>query len=187
MKTDVDLSTFRIGVVGAGSWGTALANLLAMKGFKIDLWIYEEEIKKQIESERENQVFLPGITLSPNLFPSNDMAQVVADKDVLLIVVPSHVMRQTAEQLRSHIAPGTVIVTASKGIENKTHLTMTGVLREVLPEIDVNAFAVLSGPSFAKEVARQVATVVTIASRQQQVGELLQKIFVTPFFSGLHQ
>ena len=143
MNADRDHSTMRIGVVGAGSWGTALANLLAVKGFKIDLWVYETEIKKQIESKRENEVFLPGVSLSPNLNPSNDMAHVVTDKDVVLIVVPSHVMRQTAEQLRRHIAPGTIIVTASKGIENKTHLTMTGVLREVLPEIEANAFALL--------------------------------------------
>jgi glycerol-3-phosphate dehydrogenase (NAD(P)+) len=182
MKRDGDISAMKIGVVGAGSWGTALANLLACKGFKIDFWVYEPEIKEEIARDRENKVFLPGIRLSSNLHPSNDLVRVVTDKEVVLIVVPSHVMRQTAEQLQNRLAPGTVVVTASKGIENKTHLTMTGVLGEVLPEIDENAFAVLSGPSFAKEVACQVATVVTIASRQKRVAEMLQKVFVTPFF-----
>jgi len=182
MKQDGDISAMKIGVVGAGSWGTALANLLACKGFKIDFWVYEPEIKEEIARDHENKVFLPGITLSSNLHPSNDLVRVVTDKEVVLIVVPSHVMRQTAEQLHNHLAPGTVMVTASKGIENKTHLTMTGVLGEVLPEIDENAFAVLSGPSFAKEVACQVATVVTIAARQKRVAEMLQKVFVTPFF-----
>ena len=182
MNTNIDLNTYKIGVVGAGSWGTALANLLASKGFGIDHWVYEPEVKDQMEKDRENKVFLPGFALSSNLYPSNDIVKVVSGKDVVLIVVPSHVMRQTAAQLKGHIAPNTIIVTASKGIENKTHLTMTGVLRDVLPEIDENACAVLSGPSFAQEVASQVATVVTIASKRKQVGEMLQKIFATPFF-----
>jgi glycerol-3-phosphate dehydrogenase (NAD(P)+) len=182
MDIERDIRRMKIGVVGAGSWGTALANLLASKGFEIDHWVYEPEVKDQMERDRENKVFLPGIALSSNLHPSNDMDKVVSGKDVILIVVPSHVMRQTAAQLKGSVAPGTVIVTASKGIENKTHLTMTGVLRDVLPDIDEDSCAVLSGPSFAKEVANQVATVVTIASQRKRVGELLQKIFVTPYF-----
>ena len=182
MNVEKDPGTIKIGVVGAGSWGTALANLLATKGHAVDLWVYEPEIKEQIANERQNKIFLPGITLSSNLTPSNHMVEVVSAKEVLLVVVPSHVMRETASQLQGRIAPGTIVVTASKGIENQTHLTMTGVLRDVLPDVDDNAFAVLSGPSFAKEVANQVATVVTIAAKNQDVGERIQKIFVTPYF-----
>ena len=94
-----EIKALRIGVVGAGSWGTALANLLALKGYNIDLWVYEEEVKTRIEQTGENSLFLPGIRLSPNLHPSNDIAAVTAGKDVVVVVVPSHVMRQTAEQM----------------------------------------------------------------------------------------
>ena len=87
---------YRIGVVGAGSWGTALANLLATKGFRLDLWVYEEEVLEQIRGLHENQVFLPGVRLSSNIVPTGEMATVVGDKDLVLIGVPSHVMRQTA-------------------------------------------------------------------------------------------
>ena len=130
------MHNFKIGVVGAGSWGTALANLLASKGFAIDLWVFEKEVINQIVEFGENQYFLPGIKLSSNLKPHHDLAEVVSGKDLLLVVVPSHVMRQTTLVMTSHVSKEAIIATASKGIENKTHLTMTGVLQETLPQID---------------------------------------------------
>ena len=182
MKNRIDVSSVKIGVVGAGSWGTALADLLGLKGFKLDLWVFEDEVKEQIEAYRENKVFLPGFSLSPNISPSNDITQVVSKKDLVLIVVPSHVMRETAQKVRGHISPGTIVVSASKGIENKTHLTMSGVLKETLPEIAENFFAVLSGPSFAREVANKIPTVIAVASKDQKVAGYIQHIFVTPYF-----
>jgi glycerol-3-phosphate dehydrogenase (NAD(P)+) len=176
------INALRIGVVGAGSWGTALANLLALKGYTIDWWVYEEEVKTQIEQERENSLFLPGIRLSPNLHPSNNIAAVTADKDLIVVVVPSHVMRQTAEQMAARIRSGAIVVSASKGIENQTHLTMTGVLREALPKISEDRLAVLSGPSFAKEVARMHPTAVTVASRDPAVAAIVQHAFAVPYF-----
>lgn len=182
MKNVKKISDLKIGVVGAGSWGTALANLLATKGFQIDLWVFEKEVKEQIESTKENKVFLPGFSLSPNLLPSNDLHRVVNGKDIVLIVVPSHVMRETAKSLSNHLSSGTIIASASKGIENKTHLTMSGVLKDVLTKVPEESLAVLSGPSFAREVAKQFPTVVTVASKDPDVAELLQHVFVTPFF-----
>ena len=88
MNIQVDVNKIKIGVVGAGSWGTALANLLGLKGFKIDLWVFEKEVKEQIESSRENKVFLPGVSLSRNIFPSNDLSCVVNGKNLVLVVVP---------------------------------------------------------------------------------------------------
>ena len=76
---------YNIGVVGAGSWGTALMQLLALKGYTVDLWVFEEEIKKQIQEKRENRIFLPGVSLSPNIIPSNDIAGVVTGKDMVVI------------------------------------------------------------------------------------------------------
>ncbi len=176
------VDTTRIGVIGAGSWGTALANLLASKGWPIDLWVFEPEVRDHIRDFRENRVFLPGFILSENLFPSNDLAKVVSDKDLLLIVVPSHLMRPTALKMAHAVSKETIIVCASKGIENKTHLTMSGVFAETIPHIPESRFAALSGPSFAKEVARQFPTVVTVASKDQDVAEQIQQVFATPCF-----
>jgi len=181
-KKNLDIKRLKIGVVGAGSWGTALADLLGSKGFKVDFWVYEKEVKEQILEQRENKIFLPGFSLSPNLIPSNDIAQVVSGKDLVLIVVPSHVMRETTRQVTDHVSKDTIIVSASKGIENKTHLTMSGVLKETLPEISKNLFAVLSGPSFAKEVVKKVPTVVTVASSHSETAGFVQHVFATPFF-----
>ncbi|MBC8393723.1 MAG: glycerol-3-phosphate dehydrogenase, partial [Deltaproteobacteria bacterium] len=94
-----DVKEAKIGIVGAGSWGTVIANLLGMKGYRIDLWALEEKVKDQIEMDRENKVFLPGFSLSTNIFPSTDIARVVSNKDLVVIVVPSHVMRETVHRL----------------------------------------------------------------------------------------
>lgn len=178
----VDVSNAKIGVVGAGSWGTALADLLGLKGFKVDLWVFEKEVKEQIESYRENKVFLPGISLSPNVSPSNDIAEVAAGKDLLLVVVPSHIMRDMAKKIYKNISKETIIVSASKGIENKTHLTMSGVLREILQETPEEKIAVLSGPSFAREVVQKIPTVVAAASKDDNAARYVQHVFVTPYF-----
>lgn len=172
----------KIGVVGAGSWGTALANLLAQKGFPVDLWVFEKEVEEQIRDRRENDVFLPGICLSDNLAPSNDIARVVSDKDFLITVVPSHLVRTVAGEMAPHVSPDTVVVSASKGIENQTHLTMTQVLREMMPALAPDNITVLSGPSFAREVATNVPTAVTVAGRDPEAAMRVQHIFATPYF-----
>jgi len=178
----IDMDQIKIGVVGAGSWGTALANLMASKGFAIDLWVFEKEVKSQIMDSGENQFFLPDVKLSSHLTPHNDLAEVVSGKDLLLVVVPSHVMRETTLQMASHVSKGAIIASASKGIENTTHLTMTGVLRETLPQIPAEHLAVISGPSFAREVAQNLPTVVTAASKNIEIAALVQQVLVTPHF-----
>ncbi len=178
----MDVDSAKIGVVGAGSWGTALASLLGMKGYDVKLWVYERQVKECIAETHENKLFLPGTALSENIDPSNDLAGVVSDKDLVLVVVPSHVMRETAENFFKYLSDRSIIVSASKGIENKTHLTMTGVLKDVLPGTFKNRLAVLSGPSFGKEVAKKVPTVVTAASADPEVAVFVQNVFVTPFF-----
>ena len=179
---DKTIDSLTIGVVGAGSWGTALANHLALKGYVIDLWVYEKEVKEQIENERRNHVFLPDAELSENIIPTNDIRTAVEGKDLVLIVVPSHVMRETAEMMKPHIAPEAILVSASKGIENKSHLTMLGVLKDVLPSVSEDNMVVLSGPSFAKEVAQQKPTVVAVASTSSHSAKLVQHVFASPEF-----
>jgi glycerol-3-phosphate dehydrogenase (NAD(P)+) len=177
-----NLESLQIGVVGAGSWGTALANLLAMKGYAIDLWVFEEEVISQIKEKRENEFFLPGIQLSPNIVPTGDIQSVATGKDLLLVVTPSHVMREATQKIHGLINEDTIVVTASKGIENNTHLTMTGVLNQTLPDVSERHLAVLSGPSFAREVAQKFPTAVTTAAKDLSVAGFVQQVFATPHF-----
>ncbi|NOX34240.1 MAG: NAD(P)-dependent glycerol-3-phosphate dehydrogenase [Deltaproteobacteria bacterium] len=178
----MDIAKTRIGVVGAGAWGTALAKLLADKGFVIDHWVFEKEVKDQIQTDRENKVFLPDIKLPDNIIPTNDLETSVKEKDLVLVVVPSHCMRDVAGRIKDFISTGTIVVTASKGIENKTHMTMTQILAEKIDFLPDENFAVLSGPSFAREVANKVPTVVAAASTSREVAEYVQKIFSCPTF-----
>ncbi|MFZ5570057.1 MAG: NAD(P)H-dependent glycerol-3-phosphate dehydrogenase [Thermodesulfobacteriota bacterium] len=172
----------KIGVIGAGSWGTALADLLARKGLNTTLWVYEPEVHAQIEAERENGVFLPGVKLSENLRSSSDLTCVASGKDLLVMVVPSHLVRDISGSMAGEVSPETLIVSASKGIENKTHLTMSAVLRETLAHVPARQITVLSGPSFAKEVARKVPTLVTVAGEDLETAGRIQHIFATAYF-----
>jgi glycerol-3-phosphate dehydrogenase (NAD(P)+) len=170
-----------VAVVGGGSWGTTLADLLAGKGHAVDLWVCEPELVEHINSRRENPLYLPGVALSANLTASGDLGRVVAGKDLVVVVVPSHVMRETSSAMARALGPRACVVSASKGIENRTHLTMTGVLSETLGFAH-ERLAVISGPSFAVEVARRLPTVVTAASRSRELAERVQRTFATPTF-----
>ncbi|MCU0539333.1 MAG: NAD(P)-dependent glycerol-3-phosphate dehydrogenase [Desulfobacterales bacterium] len=171
----------RVAVVGGGSWGTTLANLLAEKGLRVELWVFEPEVAEQIRTLRENRLFLPGVALAPNLNATTNLPQAVADKELVVVVVPSHVLRATTAAMAGALGPSAFVVSASKGIENRTYLTMTGVLRETLGLSDLR-LGVLSGPSFAAEVARRMPTTVTVASRNPELARQVQAIFATPFF-----
>jgi len=182
MSIKMDTAKIRLGVVGGGAWGTALAKLLADKGFDLDLWVFEPEVREQIEKNRENKIFLPDVILPQNIIVSNDLEIVVSKKNLVLVVVPSHCMRDIAAQMKNFISPGTIIVSASKGIENKTHMTMTQILAEQIDFLPKENFAVLSGPSFAREVANKMPTVVAAASTSRAVAEYVQNIFSCPTF-----
>lgn len=178
----LDVNAFKIGVVGAGSWGTALADLLAVKGFTIDHWVYEKEVKEQMAAERENKVFLPGHHLSENLVPSNRFEAVISDKDLVLVVTPSHVLRTIMSKGEGLLSDKTIVVSATKGIENRTHLTMSGVLKNVLPGLGDDRLAVITGPSFAKEVALRAPTAITVASKNNETARMVQTVFATSDF-----
>lgn len=172
----------RIGVIGAGSWGTTLADLLARKGYEVCLWGYETELVERMRTTRINDLYLPQIELAANLHFTSQMTQAVTGQQLLLLVPPSQVMRQVVTQALPHIAPGTLLVSASKGIENETLLPMSEVLLQLLPVELAQGLAFLSGPTFAREVAQGMPTAVVVASAQPQVTALVQQVFNTESF-----
>jgi len=172
----------RICVIGAGSWGTALANLLAGKGLDIDLWVREHDVFNQIAEDHMNHTFLPGVHLSSNLTPVKTFEAALAEKEMALIVVPSHVMREVLNGIKPYLDPSVLLMIATKGIENETLMIMSQVAESVLPKEFLNNFSCLSGPSFAKEVGIKIPTAVTIASNDGVCLERLQRLFTREFF-----
>lgn len=174
--------TDKIAVIGAGAWGTTLAGLLAGKGLDTALWAYEEDLAARMKSSRVNDVYLPEYVLPQGLKVTSDIAEAVAGRDVILMVAPSHASRAVLEKLLPHTSPDAVFVSASKGIENDTLMTMDEVLQDVLPKPFHTRLAVLSGPSFAKEVCKRMPTAVSVASRNPDVSRLIQAVFNTDYF-----
>jgi glycerol-3-phosphate dehydrogenase (NAD(P)+) len=171
----------RVGVIGAGSWGTSLANLLAKEGYPVTLWVYESDLAGRISQTAENDLYLPGVKLSPNLTATHDLEMAVADKRLLLFVPPSQVLRQVFSQAWPRIADEALLVFASKGVENNTLLTMS----EVVDQIATGALqrsAFLSGPSFAREVAEEMPTAVAVAAENPDVADQVQDVFSTSYF-----
>ncbi len=169
----------KIAVIGAGSWGTALALLLARKGISVHLWGHRHEHVEQLRTTRENRAYLPGFLFPEQITVTADIKQAVADAPMVLMVVPSHVFRSVFVQLKFFLAPDTVIVSATKGIENDSLMTMTQVMTE---EHSHGLYAVLSGPSFAREVAEEKPTAVTVAAREITIAAQVQDAFFTEVF-----
>ena len=168
-----------VAVLGAGSWGTTLANLLAHKDVPIRLWAYEPEVVESINTRHVNELYLPDSPLHAGITALGDAAEVVAGVEAVVAVTPSHAARSVVEPLRDAIAPGTPVVLATKGIETDTLQLMHEVFRECLPEARL---AVLSGPSFAKEVYQEQPTAVVAASEDQATAEEVQALFSTDRF-----
>ncbi len=171
-----------LAVIGAGSWGTTLANLLAEKGFPVTLWVYETDLAERMQQTAVNDIYLPGFKLSENLCFTSDLHQAVANKQLLLFVSPSQVTRQVLQQAVAWIDPEALLVCASKGIENNSLLLMSQVFEALLPASFHSQLAFLSGPSFAKEVIQGMPTAVVAAARDLRVAEQVQKIFSTDNF-----
>lgn len=171
-----------IGVIGAGSWGTTLADLLAKKGHRVTLWAYEAELVTEMKTSGENSLYLPGIKLAGQLTYTGSLVQAVAGKQLLLFVVPSQALRSVLRETIAHIAQETVIVSASKGIEVETLKLVSQIYGELLPEELYRRFAVLSGPSFAREVAMEMPTAVVAAAADPEVARAVQDVFNCDYF-----
>lgn len=167
-----------ISVIGGGSWGTTLANLLAEKGFDVSLWIREQEIVDEMLRTGMNGIYMPGIPLSPNIRPTNDLETALRDSKYVINAVPTQFCRSVFKEAQRFINKDAVIVSVSKGIEHDTLLTCSAILKEITGK----RVAVLSGPSFAEEVIKKIPTAVTIASEDREVSLMLQELFYTEYF-----
>jgi glycerol-3-phosphate dehydrogenase (NAD(P)+) len=171
-----------IAVIGAGSWGTALAKVLADKGHAVSLWGRAGDQTDLLQKERENKRYLPGAKLPPSLTATGDMAAALHGKPFVVSVVPSHVVRQVMAQAGKLMSSDTVVISASKGIENDSLQTMDEVLKDALPGRLGTRLAFLSGPSFAKEVGVGLPTAVVMASRDRRVAEDAAALFQSERF-----
>ena len=164
-------------ILGAGSWGTALAVHLARLGRDVRLWARNAELAASLETTRENAVYLPGVSLPATLHATSDLREAATDSAMVVFVSPSSSIRGLAEAVRPHLDPDAVLVTAAKGVEQDTRLTMSAVLDDVLGHHHRARVAALSGPSFAREVGNGVPTAVTAAARDVAIAEAVQQTF----------
>jgi glycerol-3-phosphate dehydrogenase (NAD(P)+) len=178
-------NTSKIAVIGAGSWGTALALLLARKNLDVALWGHRESHVEALRSERENRSYLPGFPFPKSLHAESDLARAVSGAHTVVMVVPSHSCREVFRQMVVFLRPGVRIISAIKGIENETLQTMSEVIVSVLAESGFSGdipVGVLSGPSFALEVAKQLPTAVSIGFADIDVAQEQQQLFGTSYF-----
>jgi glycerol-3-phosphate dehydrogenase (NAD(P)+) len=175
----------KISVMGAGAWGTALAIALARKNtHQVRLWAFEKEVLESIQQRRVNELFLPGCELPPAITATNDMRDALSSADIVLSVMPSHHCRRVFEHMAQWLRPQMVFVSATKGVENETLLRMSQVIDEVVTRLSgfQPKVAALSGPSFAKEVARGDPTAITVAAADQDTAGIVQREFSDPVF-----
>ncbi|TVR03626.1 MAG: NAD(P)-dependent glycerol-3-phosphate dehydrogenase [Deltaproteobacteria bacterium] len=166
-----------VGVIGAGSWGTALAFLLADRGHQVTLWAHEPEVSAAINERHENTVFLSDIRLPDNLGATSDLEEACRGRDMIVTVTPSHVTRRVLTEAAPYLPRHVPIVSATKGIENETLLTVSEILEEVLPVEFHPYLAYLSGPSFAREVAQRHPTAVVVAAWSEKLAVAVQRAF----------
>ncbi len=169
----------RIAIFGAGSWGTALAISLAQQGQRVTLWARRAEAAETLRTKRENTTYLPGAALPASVQISSNLETVASEHNVWVVAIPSQAVRSLAERLVPFAAPSRIVVSVTKGIENRTLKTMTEVLSEVLPTIPKQHFVALYGPSHAEEVAAGQPTTLVAAARRATVAEVVQQLFMS--------
>ncbi len=166
-----------IAVIGAGAWGTAISIVLGRtQRHRIRLWAHESEVRESIAARRINERFLPGQTIPDGVTPHNDLAEAIAGAQIVVSVMPSQHCRQLFERMRPHLSPGAMIVSATKGLEERSLLRMTEVIAQVVGEKH-SRIGALSGPSFALEAARGDPTAIAIASQDAAMARTIQQEF----------
>ncbi len=169
----------RIGILGAGSWGTALAILLHDNGHDVTVWSIHEKEVEMLNTTRRHESKLPGVEIPEGILFTTDMKETMSDKDVCVLAVPSPFIRSTCQKMKAYVRAGQIIVNVAKGIEESTLYTLTDIIEEEMPYADA---CVLSGPSHAEEVSRRLPTTCVVSARTRKTAEYLQSVFVSPVF-----
>ena len=168
-----------VGIMGAGSWGTALALLLHKNGHHVTVWSIDAKEVEMLSTKREHESKLPGVKIPEDMVFTTDMEQAIAGKDFVVMAVPSPFTRSTARNMKPYVAEGQIIVDVAKGIEESTLMTLSQQIEEEIPQADV---AVLSGPSHAEEVGRGLPTIVVIGAKTKKTAQFLQSAFMNEVF-----
>lgn len=168
-----------VGIIGAGSWGTALSLLLYKNGNQVTVWSVMEDEIKMLKEEHEQKDKLPGVKLPEEMVFTTDLELAIKGKDVIVLAVPSPYTRSTAAKMAPFVANGQKIVNVAKGIEEATLMTLSEIIEEEIPQADVS---VLSGPSHAEEVGRGIPTTIVVGSKKKETAEYLQNMFMSEVF-----
>lgn len=169
----------KIGIIGAGSWGIALAWLLRNNGHQITVWSVLDEEIRMLKEFHEQKEKLPGVILSEDTEFTTDLEEAIKGKDALVLAVPSPFTRSTAARMAPYVSKGQKIINVAKGIEEKTLMTLSEIIEEEIPSANV---AVLSGPSHAEEVGKGIPTTIVVGSKDRETAEYLQNLFMSPVF-----
>ena len=169
----------KVGVLGAGSWGTALAILLHDNGHDVTVWSIDPKEVEMLSEKREHVSKLPGVHISEEIMITNEMEEAIKGKDFLVLAVPSIFTRSTAAKMKPYVVDGQMIVDVAKGIEEDTLMTLSQQISQEIPQADV---AVLSGPTHAEEVGRGIPTTVVVGAKNKETAEMLQDVFMNKVF-----
>lgn len=169
----------KVSVIGAGSWGTALAVLLDSNGHDVTLWSFLSSEVDMLLKEREQKEKLPGVKISERMYITGDLREAVTAQEIVVLAVPSAAIRSTAAKCAAYAQEGQIFVNVAKGIEDETLLTMTDIIQEEIPAANV---AVLSGPSHAEEVGRGIPTTIVVGAKDRETAVYLQNIFMNENF-----
>ncbi len=169
----------KVGIIGAGSWGVALATVLDENGHELTVWSLLEDEVNMLNKEHEHRSKLPGVKLSEQILFTTDLEKTIKGKDLIVLAVPSPYVRSTAKNMRPYVTEGQIIVDVAKGIEEDSLMPMTEILAEEIPFADV---AILSGPSHAEEVSRKMPTSIVAGARKKATAEYVQNLFMNSYF-----
>ena len=172
----------KISVLGAGGWGTTLAILLHYNGHNVTLWEYNKSYAKELFKKRINRQFLPGISIPKEIGITNNIAEAVNNKNLVVLAVPSQFLRSVVKKISYADIRNAILVSVSKGIEKKSLLTMSQLLMDVHPSLDKKQLGALSGPSHAEEVSKRIPTAITAASEDIETAKTIQAAFMTSYF-----
>ncbi|MEW6686712.1 MAG: NAD(P)H-dependent glycerol-3-phosphate dehydrogenase [Candidatus Edwardsbacteria bacterium] len=171
----------KITILGGGNWGTTLAILLNSNGHQVSLWEFRPEAAERLIREHENKEFLPGIPIPSEINISSDLPSLIRETEILLFVVPSHTLREVARQVARNPLPNTLIVSAVKGIEQKTLLRMSQIIKEERPD-SKDRIVVLSGPNIAYEISREMPATTVVSSQNEESAKRIQSVFMNKRF-----